>query len=72
MRDEIKSEALIKDGVRLTYMPFFIKAASVALKSFPILNSSFIEETESIQYHKNHNISIAMDSPAGNNKIYIR
>lgn len=46
-------------------MPFFVKAASNALKQFPILNSSFCEATESLIYKSYHNISIAMHTPQG-------
>lgn len=64
VREDLKSEALAR-GVKLTYMPFFVKAASNALKQFPILNSSFCEATESVIYKSYHNISIAMHTPQG-------
>lgn len=63
-REGLKKEALAL-GVKLTYMPFFVKAASNALKQFPILNSSFCEATESLIYKSYHNISIAMHTPQG-------
>lgn len=46
-------------------MPFFVKAASNALKQYPILNSSFDEPNESLIYKSYHNISIAMHTPQG-------
>lgn len=52
-------------GVKLTFTPFFIKAASLALAKYPILNSSLDEQNESIVYKPFHNISIAMATPAG-------
>lgn len=64
VRDEIKVEAQSR-GIKLTYMPFFIKAASVALHKYPILNSSFDVENESIVYKPYHNISIAIHTPLG-------
>ncbi|KAL1401529.1 hypothetical protein pipiens_006536 [Culex pipiens pipiens] len=64
VREDLKKEALAQ-GVKLTYMPFFVKAASNALKQFPILNSSFCEATESLIYKSYHNISIAMHTPQG-------
>ncbi|GJQ13265.1 hypothetical protein GpartN1_g5056.t1 [Galdieria partita] len=54
-----------KLGVRLTYMPFFIKATSYCLSHFSILNSSVDQNCENIIYHRHHNISIAMDTPMG-------
>lgn len=57
-----ESEAL---GIKLTFMPFFIKAASFALAQYPILNSSFNAENETIVYKAAHNISVAMATPDG-------
>lgn len=49
----------------MTFMPFFVKAASIALLKYPILNSSIDEKTESVIYKAAHNVSIAMDTPQG-------
>ncbi|XP_055546772.1 lipoamide acyltransferase component of branched-chain alpha-keto acid dehydrogenase complex, mitochondrial [Wyeomyia smithii] len=64
MRESLKEEALAQ-GVKLTFTPFFVKAASIALKQFPILNSSFDAANESLIYKSYHNISIAMQTPQG-------
>ncbi|KAF8567015.1 hypothetical protein P879_06379 [Paragonimus westermani] len=65
LREE--SSKLVKDryGLKLTYMPFFIKAASQALLEFPMLNAYTDEECEQIIYKASHNIGIAMDTPEG-------
>ncbi|XP_051164149.1 lipoamide acyltransferase component of branched-chain alpha-keto acid dehydrogenase complex, mitochondrial isoform X3 [Leptopilina boulardi] len=63
-REEVK-DALKKEGISLTYMPFFVKAASEALKEFPQLNGWLDDESESVKMVKHHNISIAMDTPQG-------
>ena len=47
-----------KHGVKLTYMPFIAVAAVEALRRFPILNASLIGD--SIQYHQNINLGIAV------------
>ncbi|KAM3962968.1 dihydrolipoamide branched chain transacylase E2 [Aphomia sociella] len=52
-------------GVKLTYMPLIIKAASLSLTSFPILNSSLDSSCENIIFKANHNIGVAMDTPNG-------
>jgi len=52
-------------GVKLTYMPFIIKATSLALKKYPVLNSSLSECGNFITYHSDHNIGVAMDTPLG-------
>ena len=52
-------------GIKMTYMPFFIKAASKALEKFPILNVKVDESCEEVTYRKSHNIGIAMDTSQG-------
>ncbi|XP_033821235.1 lipoamide acyltransferase component of branched-chain alpha-keto acid dehydrogenase complex, mitochondrial [Periophthalmus magnuspinnatus] len=52
-------------GVRLSYMPFFIKAASLGLLHFPILNASLDEACQNITYKASHNIGLAMDTAQG-------
>lgn len=64
IRNSLKEDAETL-GVKLTFMPFFIKAASLALSKYPILNSSVDESTESIIYKSSHNISIAMATKIG-------
>lgn len=64
LRDTLKVDAETL-GVKITFMPFFIKAASLALIKYPILNSSVDEENESIIYKSSHNISIAMATQSG-------
>ena len=54
-----------KDGVKITYMPIMMKAASMALAEFPALNS-FVSADETTQTIKSdHNIGLAMDTPRG-------
>ena len=50
---------------KLTYMPFFIKAASLALHKTPILNSHLSPTAEELTYKADHNISIAVNSAKG-------
>ncbi|CAD5119217.1 DgyrCDS7849 [Dimorphilus gyrociliatus] len=63
-RNELKSLAS-KYDVKLSFMPFFIKAASLALLEYPQMNASVDEKCENILYYSNHNISLALDSPQG-------
>lgn len=63
-RNSLK-EIAQKEGVKLTYMPLIIKAASQSLKQFPILNSSLDANCENIIYKASHNIGLAMDTPNG-------
>ena len=64
LRTELK-ERYIKQGIRLTMMPFFIKALSLSLKQFPILNSQVNEDCTELKYLASHNIGMAVDSPSG-------
>ncbi|KAK3781028.1 hypothetical protein RRG08_046332 [Elysia crispata] len=52
-------------GLKLSYMPFFIKAASLALAQYPVLNSSVDANCENLTYKAAHNIGVAMDTPEG-------
>lgn len=64
LREHEKKLAETK-GVRLTYLPFIIKAALIALKQHPYLNASLDDEKEEIVLKKYYNIGIATDTPAG-------
>ncbi|XP_050951229.1 lipoamide acyltransferase component of branched-chain alpha-keto acid dehydrogenase complex, mitochondrial [Labeo rohita] len=64
LRSELKGLAESR-GVKLSYMPFFIKAASLGLLHFPILNSSLDENCTNITYKAAHNIGLAMDTSQG-------
>ncbi|KAJ2823338.1 hypothetical protein GGI24_003704 [Coemansia furcata] len=53
---------------KLSYMPFFIKAASLALAKYPILNARVVTDgtsPPSLLYRAAHNIGVAMDTPGG-------
>lgn len=51
LRHSLKGSSMLKErGVKLSYMPFFIKAASMALTQFPVLNASVDEACENITY----------------------
>lgn len=52
-------------GVKLTYMPFIIKAVIAGLKQYPMLNAMLDEANEEIIYKKYYNIGIATDTPEG-------
>lgn len=58
-------DGLAKQGVKLTMMPFFMKAMSLALNEFPILNSQVNADCTALTYFDEHNIGIAVDSKVG-------
>ena len=52
-------------GVKLTYLPFLIKASIAALKAHPYLNASLDEAAEEIVLKRYYNIGIAVDTSDG-------
>jgi len=57
-REKIDAE---KEGIKLTYMPYIIKAVISALKMHPYLNASMDDEHEEIILKKYYNIGVAVD-----------
>jgi pyruvate dehydrogenase E2 component (dihydrolipoamide acetyltransferase) len=64
LRDEMRGTAEAK-GVRLTYLPFIIKAVISALREFPYVNSTLDEQAGNILLKKYYNIGIATDTEQG-------
>lgn len=64
LRDNLKGEAA-NLGIKLTYMPFFIKALSMSLLKYPQINGSVDMSTNELIIHKQHHIGIAMQLPTG-------
>lgn len=64
LRQEAK-EVAEKEGVKLTYMPFIIKAIVLTLQANPHFNASFSPETQEVVLKKFYNIGIAVDTPHG-------
>jgi 2-oxoisovalerate dehydrogenase E2 component (dihydrolipoyl transacylase) len=55
----------VTDDLKITMMPLFIKALSLAIKEFPIINSSPNEDLTELTYRANHNIGLAVDGKTG-------
>jgi 2-oxoisovalerate dehydrogenase E2 component (dihydrolipoyl transacylase) len=64
LRDGLR-ESFNQAGVKLTYLPFFVKAVVAALKEVPIVNASLVEADGEIVLHDRCNIGIAVSTPAG-------
>lgn len=64
LRGSLKDQAEAA-GVKLSYMPFMLKAASIALTKYPVLNSSVSADATQLTYKGAHNIGIAMDTKDG-------
>ncbi|HXY49615.1 MAG TPA: 2-oxoglutarate dehydrogenase, E2 component, dihydrolipoamide succinyltransferase [Terriglobales bacterium] len=58
LRNNLKTAFEQRHGTRLTFMPFFVRAAIIALQQFPIVNASV--EGDNIRYHRHVNAGIAV------------
>lgn len=54
-----------KYGIKITYLPFVIKALVATLHEYPMFNASIDDEAGEIVYKKNFNIGFAADTPSG-------
>lgn len=63
-RSGLKAEAE-RRGVKMTPLPFLLKAAAQALREYPKFNASLSHDGENMVYKKYINIGIAVDTPAG-------
>jgi pyruvate dehydrogenase E2 component (dihydrolipoamide acetyltransferase) len=60
-----ENQTMAAPGVKLTYLPFLIKAAIAALKTHPYFNASLDEEAQQIILKKYYNVGIAVDTTEG-------
>ncbi len=65
LRSRAKAGFGEREGVSLTYLPFFAKAAVEALKAHPNVNASYDEESSQITYHDAEHLGIAVDTDRG-------
>ena len=65
LRGRIKADFELREGVKLSFLPFFCKAAVEALKVYPQINSSIDMDAGIITYHDSENLGIAVDTDRG-------
>jgi 2-oxoglutarate dehydrogenase E2 component (dihydrolipoamide succinyltransferase) len=58
LRSKFKDKFLEQNGVKLTFLPFFLRAAAAALKAFPTVNASL--DGSDVIFHRDVNIGIAV------------
>ncbi|QPK93780.1 2-oxoglutarate dehydrogenase, E2 component, dihydrolipoamide succinyltransferase [Actinomyces sp. zg-332] len=63
LRQKHKNEFLATEGIKLTFLPFFVKIAAAALRNHPKLNATITGDE--IVYHDHEHIGIAVDTPRG-------
>ncbi|MGW1045199.1 2-oxoglutarate dehydrogenase, E2 component, dihydrolipoamide succinyltransferase [Streptomyces sp. NPDC002547] len=65
LRAQGKDAFAAREGVKLSPMPFYVKAAAQALKAHPVINAKINEAEGTITYFDTENIGIAVDSEKG-------
>jgi 2-oxoglutarate dehydrogenase E2 component (dihydrolipoamide succinyltransferase) len=65
LRGRAKAGFLAREGLKLSPLPFFIKAAAQALRAHPVVNARIDDAAGTITYFDTENIGIAVDTEAG-------
>jgi 2-oxoglutarate dehydrogenase E2 component (dihydrolipoamide succinyltransferase) len=61
LRDRQRDKVEKENGVRLTYMPFFAKAACLALKQYPVVNAQIDDDSIVYKHYVHLGIAVASD-----------
>ncbi len=64
MRAQLK-DTFARSGVKLTFLPFVVKAVARALREVPVVNATFDETAEELTLHDRYHIGIAVAAPNG-------
>ena len=62
LRERMKEKVEKEHGVKLTFMPFFVKAACMALEQFPMVNAQIDGDTIVYKHYVNMGIAVASDA----------
>jgi pyruvate dehydrogenase E2 component (dihydrolipoamide acetyltransferase) len=65
LRERAKKDFEAREGVKLSFLPFFAVAAIEALKQYPQLNASIDVDAGTVTYHGSENLGIAVDTERG-------
>ncbi len=65
LRDRHKAAFEQREGVKLSFLPFFAKAAVDALKTYPQVNASIDTEAGTVTYHDGEHLGVAVDTERG-------
>ena len=61
LRDRLKERIEKEHGVRLTFMPFFVRAACMALKSYPVVNAQIDGDSIIYKHYVHMGVAVASD-----------
>ncbi len=65
LRNKVKDSFVAREGVKLSFLPFFAKAAVETLKEFPIVNATISADATQIAYSDAIHLAVAVDTPRG-------
>ncbi|CAA9329109.1 MAG: Dihydrolipoamide acetyltransferase component of pyruvate dehydrogenase complex [uncultured Nocardioidaceae bacterium] len=65
LRGRVKEQFEQREGVKLSFLPFFAKASVEALKAFPMVNASIDTEAGTVTYHGAEHLGVAVDTERG-------
>ena len=65
LRNKVKESFAAREGVKLSFLPFFAKASVEALKEFPIVNATISADATQIAYSDAVHLAVAVDTPRG-------
>jgi 2-oxoglutarate dehydrogenase E2 component (dihydrolipoamide succinyltransferase) len=65
LRQQAKASFEAREGVKLSFLPFFALATVEALKVHPIVNASVDQEAGTITYHDGEHLGVAVDTDRG-------
>ncbi len=65
LRNKVKDSFVAREGVKLSFLPFFAKVAVETLKEFPIVNATISADATQVAYSDAIHLAVAVDTPKG-------
>ena len=65
LRNKVKESFVAREGVKLSFLPFFAKVAVETLKEFPIVNATISADATQVAYSDAIHLAVAVDTPKG-------
>jgi 2-oxoglutarate dehydrogenase E2 component (dihydrolipoamide succinyltransferase) len=65
LRNKVKESFVAREGVKLSFLPFFAKVSIESLNEFPIVNATISEDASQITYSDAVHLAVAVDTPRG-------
>jgi len=65
LRNKVKDSFVAREGVKLSFLPFFAKVSIESLNEFPIVNATLSEDASQVTYSDAVHLAVAVDTPKG-------